>query len=638
MKKNYHQNVEKAIQEMGPSAYPPDFPIKNEDKISISVRNSISQLYNNFFTYAETDGIAKSNFLAMAVFGYEDNPAESVNPFFSLRPKTSFGGEGVRSKEGEEPIAYIQRYGLRKYEVPIHFFELDIGQIKQAETKDPDHPAQPKPVLPKWKNLPVEDGEGKRIEVSKWEDKVEKYSQKNNADKPLVYSILDKSSGGDELKTHNNYNSYNPTIVSSTDTGLMQINDKTMVPAYTGGTDPDQNLDYGTARIGRLEQKYGGDKRKVIAAYKDERVVDRAITKAAPGTDWFSQLPEAAKPNDGKALQKWTNETQSLYNSYDEKLKVKSQYTGSPDVKQAQVDSEASSSRSAMDLLNDPFIGPALKYNFILVCWYLHNHYLLDGSISIRGTNKAIIGTYVQDKDGEYFDLSGKPQKGMEYYVEGVSHNFAVFSRYITTLTVTRGQPEVGGLFGQGYKGKWYFDEGVVPTSFQNKALPPPPPAKTPIPKEGQPKASKGFVRLPDETATCGYHYYGNEAVRWGKPETIEAIKAAGVQWQATHPYPTYPRLCIGDISLEFGGPIPPHESHRNGDNFDMRPVRLDNKEVPCSRFTTSAYSQTRTQEGVNIIRGNGIRNVRTVLFNDKTVAGTKLWAGHDDHLHVTFG
>jgi len=75
--------------------------------------------------------------------------------------------------------------------------------------------------------------------------------------------------------------------------------------------------------------------------------------------------------------------------------------------------------------------------NETMVAWFLHNPLLLAGSMTIRGTNGAIVGTYLKDRD----DM-------MEYYVEGVSHSFVVLQSYTTTLKLTRGQPQsaIGGL------------------------------------------------------------------------------------------------------------------------------------------------------------------------------------------------
>jgi hypothetical protein len=91
------------------------------------------------------------------------------------------------------------------------------------------------------------------------------------------------------------------------------------------------------------------------------------------------------------------------------------------------------------DVLAPAFIQKGVERNRMLVAWFLHNEFLLSGSIDISGTNKAVIGTYAKNEDD-----------GMEYYVEGVSHSWTLFQGYKTSLRVTRGQPqqEAGGLVG----------------------------------------------------------------------------------------------------------------------------------------------------------------------------------------------
>ncbi len=87
------------------------------------------------------------------------------------------------------------------------------------------------------------------------------------------------------------------------------------------------------------------------------------------------------------------------------------------------------------------FLQKMIQRNRILVAWFLHNQYLLRGTMSIRGTNSALIGTYVEDTD-----------ENMEYYIESVNHQFVLFDSFKTTLGLTRGQPPTRskGLVGLG--------------------------------------------------------------------------------------------------------------------------------------------------------------------------------------------
>jgi len=85
------------------------------------------------------------------------------------------------------------------------------------------------------------------------------------------------------------------------------------------------------------------------------------------------------------------------------------------------------------------FLQKGIERNRMIVAWFLHNEFLLSGTIDISGTNKAVIGTYAINEDGT----------PMSYYVEGVSHSWVLFQSYRTSLRVTRGQPNEGGVAGE---------------------------------------------------------------------------------------------------------------------------------------------------------------------------------------------
>ena len=120
----------------------------------------------------------------------------------------------------------------------------------------------------------------------------------------------------------------------------------------------------------------------------------------------------------------------------------------------------------------------------------------------------------------------------------------------------------------------------------------------------------------------------------WGHPQVIQALISIGSMWYQSHP--SGPRIQIGDISFANGAVMAPHSSHRKGLDVDLRPVRNDGGELPVS-FTDQKYSRALTQELVNLIRGNKVLSVRSILFNDPNVNGVTYWSGHNDHLHVSF-
>jgi Uncharacterized protein conserved in bacteria (DUF2272)/Putative peptidoglycan binding domain/Penicillin-insensitive murein endopeptidase len=139
-------------------------------------------------------------------------------------------------------------------------------------------------------------------------------------------------------------------------------------------------------------------------------------------------------------------------------------------------------------------------------------------------------------------------------------------------------------------------------------------------------------VALPASGA--GFYSYTEPSKRYGRGETIAALQAIATDWQRAHP--NGPRLGIGNISLQGGGPFPPHSTHQLGLNADIRPVRNDGVESGVTRHD-SRYSRTLTQALVNLIRANRVLGISSILFNDPAVTGVKPWQGHDDHLHLSF-
>lgn len=68
------------------------------------------------------------------------------------------------------------------------------------------------------------------------------------------------------------------------------------------------------------------------------------------------------------------------------------------------------------------------KYSAMLFNFYIKNNVFENGTLSVKGSN--------QWKIGERVILESED---IEYYIEGVSHNFNMYASWITTLSVTRG-------------------------------------------------------------------------------------------------------------------------------------------------------------------------------------------------------
>jgi len=138
----------------------------------------------------------------------------------------------------------------------------------------------------------------------------------------------------------------------------------------------------------------------------------------------------------------------------------------------------------------------------------------------------------------------------------------------------------------------------------------------------------------PMPASGAGYECYGPTEKRYGRPEVVRAIKHVCAEWAKA--FPKGPRIGVGNLSFAEGGPMPPHTSHQNGTDVDLAPVASNEEEIALT-WDHPKYSRQRTQQLVNLIRNNPIVEVRTILFNDPDVTGVEPWAGHDNHLHVSF-
>lgn len=137
------------------------------------------------------------------------------------------------------------------------------------------------------------------------------------------------------------------------------------------------------------------------------------------------------------------------------------------------------------------------------------------------------------------------------------------------------------------------------------------------------PESGIGFV---------GYNRERNGADQYGTAFTVHAIIQLAAKWHI--PQSGAP-LQIGDISRKGGGAFPPHSSHRNGRDFDMRPFRKDKKRLPVTCHDAN-YDRATTEAFVRLVRSlypNAI-----IYFNDRKLIEkglTTRCAGHDNHLHL---
>ena len=134
----------------------------------------------------------------------------------------------------------------------------------------------------------------------------------------------------------------------------------------------------------------------------------------------------------------------------------------------------------------------------------------------------------------------------------------------------------------------------------------------------------------------CDYSV-GNGPANWGTGAAIGQLRTAAKRiYDAGHG-----RVAVGDIGLEHGGDIPGHDTHEQGLDVDLRPMR--DAENQCSyptNYRQTAYDRAATRALIREIRAAAPGHVKVIYFNDPVLIGeglTTRLSGHDDHLHVRY-
>ncbi len=99
-----------------------------------------------------------------------------------------------------------------------------------------------------------------------------------------------------------------------------------------------------------------------------------------------------------------------------------------------------------------------------------------------------------------------------------------------------------------------------------------------------------------------GYlHNRGSDAIDsddWGALTMVSCLETTGRAFEDTGL-----RINVNDLSRRRGRHFPPHRSHRNGLDADLRYVRLDGKDAPLDlRFHPEAYDAEATQELMRLL------------------------------------
>jgi peptidoglycan hydrolase-like protein with peptidoglycan-binding domain len=121
---------------------------------------------------------------------------------------------------------------------------------------------------------------------------------------------------------------------------------------------------------------------------------------------------------------------------------------------------------------------------------------------------------------------------------------------------------------------------------------------------------------------------------QFGRASTVRAVQQLGELWHERHPNQP---VAIGDLSRRGGGPFPPHASHTDGRDVDIRPLTNNGRNEPTN-IAAANFSHALTRELVILIRETFDPEV--IFFNDPLTIQeglTRRAAGHHNHLHVRF-
>lgn len=144
-------------------------------------------------------------------------------------------------------------------------------------------------------------------------------------------------------------------------------------------------------------------------------------------------------------------------------------------------------------------------------------------------------------------------------------------------------------------------------------------------------KDGRGYFILPQAPEQSAYYVYGTPAGGAGQyahPALMSLILTVEHRWQGMDAR----KFGVGNISLADGTYFSGHGGHRDGLNVDVRPLRKDGKKIPV-RWSDKQYDRDATEKLIDLFWSVGV--VRTLYFNDLSIANVKFAARHDDHFHV---
>lgn len=148
-----------------------------------------------------------------------------------------------------------------------------------------------------------------------------------------------------------------------------------------------------------------------------------------------------------------------------------------------------------------------------------------------------------------------------------------------------------------------------------------------------QPTDARRYFMLPQSPEESGYYVYGTPAkgaFQYAHPTMMTVLLAVERKWAALDNR----QFGIGNISLASGPDNDDHDSHEDGLQVDIRPLRQDGLQRPVSWKQASLYDRIATRKLIGLFFSHP--DVTIILFNDvSTHPRVKPWRGHDNHFHV---
>jgi murein endopeptidase len=146
---------------------------------------------------------------------------------------------------------------------------------------------------------------------------------------------------------------------------------------------------------------------------------------------------------------------------------------------------------------------------------------------------------------------------------------------------------------------------------------------------------TRGFFILPRFPSESGYYNYGmmdkkpdRGGYQYPHPIMMQAILRVALEWQSIDRR----RVGIGNISRADRFDDNDHDTHLDGLQVDVRPMRKDGLELPVA-WTDRQYDRDATARLIGLFRT--FSPVKLIYFSDASIPFVRPAAGHDNHFHV---